>query len=59
MSILSFHRWGYMPFYHLKGDTAEHLDFDAAWLGVRFGWKLLQRFAEGDQDRRARTSASG
>lgn len=59
MSILSFHRWGYMPFYHLKGDTAEHLDFDAAWLAVRYGWKLLQRFANEAQDRRARTSSSG
>lgn len=49
MSILSFHRWGYMPFYHLKGDTAEHLDFDAAWLGVRYGWRLLTRMAEPDR----------
>jgi hypothetical protein len=45
MTIVSFRAHGYMPWYHLPGDTAEHLDFEEAWRAVSFGWELLQRFA--------------
>jgi hypothetical protein len=45
MTIVSFRAHGYMPWYHLPGDTADHLDFDEAWRAVSFGWELLQRFA--------------
>ena len=43
MTIVSFRRWGYMPWYHQPGDTSAHLDFDAAWQAVQFGWSLLDR----------------
>ena len=46
MTIVSFRAQGYMPWYHLPGDTAAHLDFDDAWHGVVFGWRLLKTFAE-------------
>jgi hypothetical protein len=42
VTIVSFRKWGYMPWYHRLGDTAEHLDFDAAWQGVLFGWTWLE-----------------
>jgi hypothetical protein len=43
MSIVSFGKWGFMPTYHRLLDTTAHLDFDAAWQAVVFGWALLQR----------------
>jgi len=46
MTIVSFQAQGFMPWYHLPGDTASHLDFDAAWHGVLFGWKFLRKCAE-------------
>lgn len=46
MTIVSFQTHGYMPWYHLPGDTADHLDFDLAWQGVEFGWRFLTRCVE-------------
>ena len=46
MTIVSFQERGYMPWYHLPGDTASNLDFDAAWQGVLFGWRFLKNCAE-------------
>ncbi|MDZ4818356.1 MAG: M28 family peptidase [Planctomycetota bacterium] len=50
MTIVSFREHGYMPWYHLPGDTAEHLDFDAAWRGVLFGSRLLRTFAQSNAE---------
>ena len=46
ISIVSFGKWGFMPSYHRLRDTTEHLDFDAAWQAVVFGWAILQRIAQ-------------
>lgn len=46
ISIVSFRRWGFMPYYHRSNDTIENLDLDAAWQAVEFGWALLQRMAK-------------
>ena len=46
ISIVSFKKWGFMPSYHRQIDTIEHLDFNAAWQAVEFGWATLQQIAK-------------
>jgi hypothetical protein len=46
VTLTSFRDDGHMPNYHQLGDTAENMDFDVAWDGVRLGWGLLRRLAE-------------
>jgi hypothetical protein len=43
MTIVSFRTHGYMPWYHLPGDTADHVDFVAAWQAVELGWLCMER----------------
>jgi hypothetical protein len=46
VTLTSFCDDGHMPNYHQLGDTAENMDFDVAWDGVRLGWGLLRRLSE-------------
>lgn len=45
VTIISFGDDGHMPNYHQPGDTAENVDWDVAWDGVRLAWGVLRRLA--------------
>lgn len=41
----------YLPNYHQLTDTSEKMDFDSAWAGTEFTWRLIEHcFARHDQD---------
>lgn len=46
VTLTSFCDDGHLPNYHQLGDTAENMDFDVAWDGVRLGWGVLRRLAD-------------